>query len=71
MQRKAALNEQNEAIKEHKKKVQVSMMEKRSSSGSGKKREKTVPLVAQSAKFLVAEKKEAEKAMKAAEKAAK
>ncbi len=68
MQRRSALSEQNTAIKEHKKKVQVSMMDKRAGSGAGKKKEKTVPLVAQSAKFLVAEKKEAEKAAKAAEK---
>jgi len=44
------------------------MEKKRAGAEAGKKKEKHVPIVAQSAKFLMAEKKEAEKAQKASEK---
>lgn len=63
LQRKTALAEQNDAIEKHKKKVQLTLMEKKKVvEAPRKKAKKQVPIVVQSAKFLMAEKKEAEKA---------
>lgn len=70
MQRKNAILEQADAIKDERKKMQLNLIrQKRSESASAKKVSvKHVPRVVQSAKFLMAEKKEAEKELKAAEK---
>lgn len=66
MQRKNALNEANAAIMEEKKKITNTLMneKKKMLAGQATKKKvsvKNVPLVVQSAKFLMAEKKEAEK----------
>ncbi|CDW73589.1 UNKNOWN [Stylonychia lemnae] len=68
-QRKNALNEQNYQIYEQKQAIKAQMsVEKKKDSSSLKKGLKVVPVVVQSAKFLMAEKKEQEKEAKAAEK---
>lgn len=70
LQRKNAVMEQADAIKDERKRMQLNLVrQKRSESASAKKASvKNVPRVVQSAKFLMAEKKEAEKELKAAEK---
>lgn len=69
IQRKGMLNEQAEAIKEQRRKMQTSLVaEKKKGAETGKKNEKSVPEVVQSAKFLEKEKKESEKAQEKAKK---
>ena len=71
LQRKNALEDQTFAIMEQKKKITNTLMNQRKidmGKTAKKPSVKQVPTVAQSAKFLMAEKKEAEKEAKAAEK---
>jgi hypothetical protein len=70
-QRKNMINEQAEAIKEHRKKMQLQLMkESNREATAGKEKKKaprSVPQVVVSSKFINAEKKESEKEAKAAE----
>jgi hypothetical protein len=71
MQRKNMINEQAEAIKDHRKKMQTTMAAEKNreatKSKAAKKPEKSVPQVVVSSKFITAEKKESEKEAKSAE----
>lgn len=70
VQRKNLLVEQAEQIKDQRKKMQLALVaEKKKEQAANKvKKEKNVPLVAQSAKFITAEKKEFDKAQEKAKK---
>jgi hypothetical protein len=64
IQRKNLISEQEEGIKDQRKKMQLSLIEKRKGEKAAlqEKKEKFVPIVAQSAKFITTEKKEYDKA---------
>ena len=63
MQRKNTLQEQTESIKDQKKKIQMQMMSDQNKVAGKEKKEavKQVPRVSVSAKYITADKKEAEK----------
>ncbi len=69
MQRKNTLSEQTDAIKEQKKKIQMQMMSDQNKTAGKEKKisVKHVPRVSVSAKYITADKKEAEKGLKAAQ----
>lgn len=68
--RKNTLVEQQDTIREEKRKMQLTMFEIKSDKEAGGPKEKSVPIVVRSSKFLTAEKKDFDKAMEKEKKAA-
>ena len=61
VQRRNQLVEQNEAIREQRRKMQFSVSDRRDESEAKKDKQKQVPIVVQSSKFITAEKKDFDK----------
>ena len=61
IKRKNLVDEQDEAIRNQRKKMEFDLIEKKEKQGAGEKKQKHVPEVVQSAKFITAAKKEMDK----------